>query len=282
MAFTWDGNITGDKLIKCYINGELKPNQSSFSGPITYAQSLLIGSNEGIPDEEHLNVFSGFIKYVRVWNVVRTLDEIKENIFLDCTHENIIFNVPLIRSNIIEVIKETSLENENVEWRKAKMNMVMAYPELEILSSFEEYIDNEKLSDITFHAENIAIFAHKLIIVCRSPYWKSMLVESNMHEISMRDFVIKDFKYSSFKKLIYYMYTGKLQDGGETDMDENFELLTMADMYLMPRLKSLIEWRMIPFINEENFKNFEELTDKLDVPIITSIIRSTDFYNKTN
>jgi len=153
------------------------------------------------------------------------------------------------------------------------MNVKVYAPKKEdnFKEAFGWLLDDRNLCDITFLIDNHTVQAHKIIFACRSPYWKSMLIESQMHETTKKEFVIADFKYTSFTNLIYFMYTDELKNG--TNIDDDFELLAMADMYLMPRLKNLLEHKLISHIDMENLKEFEELTGNIDLPLISSIVK---------
>jgi len=198
--------------------------------------------------------------------------------FKHCEHENIVFNVPLVKGVISDIARDNlSLSSNEVKWKKNKYiigfanNMHMPNEQMNPFKVFGELLDSDTLSDITFFVGNIPIRAHKLIVAYRSPYWKSMLLESHMFETKMNEIVISEVKYENFKKLLCFMYTDEFE---EDNVDNAMEILKMADMYLMPKLKSLIEFSLIQYIDQDNVRDFYELSQNIELPLITTFIQN--------
>jgi len=102
IAFTWDNN-SGHILV--YINGKIQNHDGTFKGPIgNPTQKLMIGTNEinGFP-------FFGFIKYVRIWNIVRTELEINQNMAKTVDEDK----EHLLEQWILKEDKEKKEEKEN-------------------------------------------------------------------------------------------------------------------------------------------------------------------------
>lgn len=71
---------SGSSQLRMYINGELETTVTS-SGSTTDSNAAFdIGSNSG---DQHLEQFDGLVRNVRVWNDVRTQDEIRDNMNID-------------------------------------------------------------------------------------------------------------------------------------------------------------------------------------------------------
>ncbi|MGB3466290.1 MAG: LamG domain-containing protein, partial [Cyclobacteriaceae bacterium] len=75
VAFTYDGS-----LIRFYLNGELSSSGTPDGLFITASNSLYIGTDNTID-----NFFSGNIDEVRLWNTVRTPEEIRDNVYRSIT-----------------------------------------------------------------------------------------------------------------------------------------------------------------------------------------------------
>jgi hypothetical protein len=129
----------------------------------------------------------------------------------------------------------------------------------EDLSSF---INNEELSDIKFKfiiandGKNISsndpsssiLYGHKMILVARSPYFRSMLL-GGMMESKCNAITIHDVSYDIFLEVLHCIYTGKANNLTHNNV---FELLQAAELYCLTDLKDQVTQYLKTSIDEEN------------------------------
>jgi len=111
--------------------------------------------------------------------------------------------------------------------------------ELALLSEhFGALVNNNAQSDVTFMVgvedeEPQPIYAHRLILACRSPVLASMLLGS-LKESQEREIPIGNIRHDIFKLMMQYIYTGAVSVTAETVVP----LLASADQYQLLQLKS--------------------------------------------
>ncbi|MCD4698764.1 MAG: LamG domain-containing protein, partial [Bacteroidales bacterium] len=80
IAGTWDGTT-----LKIYINGELEASMPWSNSPGGSSNNMLIGKYYGNSDQN----FDGFMDEVRIWDVARTEQEIRNNIYKELDNPSI-------------------------------------------------------------------------------------------------------------------------------------------------------------------------------------------------
>lgn len=76
-----------------------------------------------------------------------------------------------------------------------------------MLSVFDELLQNEALVDVTIACEGLSIKAHKVVLSACSPYFQNLFVQNPCkHPIV----ILKDIKYSELKALVDFMYKGEV------------------------------------------------------------------------
>ncbi|KAL3907560.1 MAG: hypothetical protein SGARI_003481 [Bacillariaceae sp.] len=103
-------------------------------------------------------------------------------------------------------------------------------PSSTLVSDFRTMVDDETLSDVTFMVDGTPVYAHKLMLL-RSPYFRALF--------------LGDMKES---KAGTYLYTDQLR----VPLESAMELFEAADLFCIPRLKTMCEKRMLQSINVEN------------------------------
>jgi len=117
-------------------------------------------------------------------------------------------------------------------------------------------------TDITFTVQGQIIKAHKIILCTRSDYFQSMF-HSGMVENESENIVIQDHDPILFKKILEFLYT----DVPPEDIDEvAFDLLPLADKYLLDSLKHHCAKALKKSMHEGNIKEILILAHKYNCP----------------
>jgi len=109
-------------------------------------------------------------------------------------------------------------------------------------------LNNEKYSDVSFEVEGKKIFAHRNILAIRSNYFAN-LFDSGMRESTNNVIKMDDTaSHAAVYTLLQYLYTGKVNVSADTA----FEVMKLAEGYLLERLKFLCEEIVIQAIDIES------------------------------
>ncbi|CAG8700384.1 1784_t:CDS:1, partial [Funneliformis mosseae] len=115
---------------------------------------------------------------------------------------------------------------------------------------YEQYFDDDVFSDIIFtFGGNSTIKASSMYLATKSSHFKRLLKDTRKDTSKI---VIKmdGVSYDSFYRLLYYIYTGKL--------DENLSFEELLDLYNetssreIHDLKQLLSCRIIDFVDDNN------------------------------
>jgi len=121
------------------------------------------------------------------------------------------------------------------------------------LDNIKSLYDNPSYSDISFKLkDDSTLYAHKNILSSRCERFKAMF-KIEMKESTAKELEIKDYEPSIFRKMIEYLYSDDLN---EDSVEMVFQLLVIADEYLLDELKSLCESKLISEIKNNNASVF--------------------------
>jgi len=110
-------------------------------------------------------------------------------------------------------------------------------------SDLRGFLNEQKLSDVTFFVEGKPVYAHKLLCV-RCSYFRAMF-EGQMREAQQKTITINNVSYRVFLALLEYLYTDEVEISLEIAMD----LFVAADQFGVERLKRLCEKKILISIN---------------------------------
>lgn len=119
-------------------------------------------------------------------------------------------------------------------------------PKSTLVSDFRAMVDDQTLSDVTFIVDGTPVYAHKLMLM-RSSYFRALFL-GEMRESKMNTVNIQQVSHLIFLQILEYLYTDQTRIPLETAM----ELFEAADLFCIPRLKTMCEKRMLQSINVEN------------------------------
>jgi hypothetical protein len=119
-------------------------------------------------------------------------------------------------------------------------------PPSTLVSDFRAMVDDETLSDVTFIVDGTPVYAHKLMLM-RSSYFRALFL-GDMKESKMGTVDIQQVSHPIFLQVLEYLYTDQLR----VPLESAMELFEAADLFCIPRLKTMCEKRMLQSINVEN------------------------------
>ena len=136
--------------------------------------------------------------------------------------------------------------NDFIKFDFAVYDLSFEVPPSTIVSDFRSMINNSTLSDVTFVVEGQEIYAHKLMLI-RCSYFQSLFL-GPMMESKLSTIQIEQVRHPIFLAVLEYLYTDHLKIPLGTAM----ELFEAADLFCIPRLKTMCEKRMLQSITVEN------------------------------
>ncbi|KAH3758900.1 Concanavalin A-like lectin/glucanases superfamily [Pelomyxa schiedti] len=224
VAFTWSAT---DETVRFYVNGKCDIHQGKFFSPsLRTDSSMLIGKNS-----DNSNPFLGLIRDVRVWNVCRTAQEIKDSMLYVKSGAPIArylynsFEVPsiVIPFNMKEIVE----------------------PVPSFLASDIASLENDATTeDLSICVEGTTLRAHALILYARVPFLKKLISGSLGNCITL------SVKETPLKCLLHYCYTDKLSTD-QLSMQDLMDIITLARAYTVPGLVLLAERKLIAKLNVE-------------------------------
>jgi len=134
-------------------------------------------------------------------------------------------------------------------------------------TSFLTLLNSGIFSDTTLKLENELIKAHKCILVSRSPKFNAMFT-SNLLEAQTNTVVVDCKNSELFKCMLRWMYCGEIKF--PEDIFEVFDLMLLADEYLINDLKQKCEEDMFAKLNETNIVKMLILAEKH--PLMNNLI----------
>jgi hypothetical protein len=116
-------------------------------------------------------------------------------------------------------------------------------PGSSLVSDLKGFLNEQKLSDVTFVVESKPVYAHKLLCM-RCSYFRAMF-EGHMREAQQKTITINNVSYRVFLVLLEYLYTDEV----EISLDIAMDLFVAADQFGIERLKRLCEKKILVSIN---------------------------------
>ncbi len=107
-------------------------------------------------------------------------------------------------------------------------------------------INNPELSDVQFEIEGEVVYAHRMMLVSRSPYFRSMLL-GNMAESKKGKIEIPNISHAVFLAIMTFVYTGQI----EFNHENAFELLEASEIFCLASLKDQLCQYLKNSITEE-------------------------------
>mmetsp|Transcript_35701 Transcript_35701/g.83574 ORF Transcript_35701/g.83574 Transcript_35701/m.83574 type:complete len:506 (+) Transcript_35701:364-1881(+) len=153
-------------------------------------------------------------------------------------------------------------------------------PSSSLVSDLRCFLNEQKLSDVTFIVEGKPVYAHKLLCM-RCSYFRAMF-EGQMREAQQKTITIPNISHRVFLTLLEYLYTDEV----EISLDMAMDLFVAADQFGVERLKRLCEKKILVSINIDNAATILQaanmhIADGLRQSCMDFILRNFDAVSKT-
>jgi len=112
-----------------------------------------------------------------------------------------------------------------------------------LVLDLRSFLNEQKLSDVTFIVEGKPVYAHKLLCT-RCSYFRAMF-EGQMREAQQKMITINSVSHRVFLALLEYLYTDEV----DISLDIAMDLFVAADQFGVERLKRLCEKKILTSIN---------------------------------
>ncbi|CAG8734247.1 9439_t:CDS:1, partial [Racocetra fulgida] len=157
----------------------------------------------------------------------------------------------LIRMDKVDIVIRVHFFDENYTATNHDLEILNVDILLKFGPKLEEYFDNERFSDIVFKFDcGSQLYVSRLVLASRSIYFKTMFNGEWMESKSLT-IHIKDVEYKIFRNIIYFLYTGILEDG--LTFDTLVNIYAEADMREIEELAKIVILRIVEMINKDNW-----------------------------
>ncbi|CAG8808358.1 4845_t:CDS:1, partial [Racocetra fulgida] len=114
-----------------------------------------------------------------------------------------------------------------------------------------QHLDDGKFSDVEFTFDcGSNIKAHRVILATRSTYFEKLLGDK-WKEGQMKTIPIKHMEYTTFRSILYYLYTGKLEEGLQFNVLK--DVYSKADMLNLEKFGEMAADRIADMVNGDNW-----------------------------
>jgi len=120
-------------------------------------------------------------------------------------------------------------------------------PSSSLVGDLRGFLNEPKMSDVTFIVEGKPVYAHKLLCM-RCSYFAAMF-GGEMREAQQNTITIPNLSHRAFLALLEYLYTDEVEI---SNMDIAMDLFVAADQFGVERLKRLCERKILQSINVES------------------------------
>jgi N-acetylneuraminic acid mutarotase len=145
--------------------------------------------------------------------------------------------------------------NDFIRFDFAVYDLSFEVPPSTIISDFQAMINDSTFSDVTFIVEDQPVYAHKLMLM-RCSYFQALFL-GDMRESRLSTIRIEQVSHSIFLAILEYLYTDQLR----IPFHHSMEVFEAADLFMIPRLKTMCEKRMLQSITVENAANIFHASD---------------------
>ena len=126
-----------------------------------------------------------------------------------------------------------------------------------------EYVNNKKVSDVTFIVEGKEYYAHRVALLDSSEIFKSMFDgNGNFREAQGGPINIPNIRWEAFHAMMTCIYTGTVDVTPEMAQ----ELLAASDQYMLDTLKRLCEATIAAQLTAENVSAAYDLAENFNAP----------------
>ncbi|CAG8620249.1 7417_t:CDS:1 [Ambispora gerdemannii] len=118
-------------------------------------------------------------------------------------------------------------------------------------AGFNDFLTDKLLADVEFVFDcGSRLKAHRIILAAQSSYFKALLL-GRWRESKMDSIPIKDTDHNSFRSVLQFFYTGKLEQTSDVDLLTGVYIL--ADKFDLKELVQMAASQIVKFVNDENW-----------------------------
>lgn len=151
---------------------------------------------------------------------------------------------------------EVSVIADSVNISGQSNSIQFKVPECTLSDDFAKMFDEQHFSDVMLCVNKKEFYAHKAVLMARSPVFKAMF-EHNLEENKQSRVDITDMEPEVLREMLRYIYTGKAPYLDKLDAD----LLAAADKYDIERLKIMCEESLCANLSVETAADVLMLAD---------------------
>ncbi|XP_057800870.1 ARM REPEAT PROTEIN INTERACTING WITH ABF2-like [Salvia miltiorrhiza] len=179
-----------------------------------------------------------------------------KNIFIE--KNGLMLLVELLESTDSKHKKDSSMALWSLANKANSLSPVETAPPSPIVQVYlgEQYVNDSRLSDVTFLVEGKQFYAHRICLLASSDAFRAMF-DGGYRERDAKDIEIPNIRWDVFELMMRYIYTGSV----EVNLDIAQDLLRAADQYLLEGLKRLCEYTIAQDISVENVSLMYELSE---------------------
>ncbi|KAG5334861.1 RCBT1 protein, partial [Acromyrmex charruanus] len=141
-----------------------------------------------------------------------------------------IFNVPIKKYVVCEFTNAFDIFNSTTAHSPISMAGEFINEEFHILNDLETVFNDQSTSDLTIMVGKQSIYVHKVILMIRSTYFRSVL--QTIYVENSQSIIVNNYRYVVFKKFLEYLYTGEINISSFENLLGEFELNVSRLKYL--------------------------------------------------
>ena len=135
----------------------------------------------------------------------------------------------------------------------------------EAVKDFGKMFESKEFCDFEILCDGKEFSCHQNILSARSPVFSAML-KNELKESESGKVSIKDVKQETMAEMLYFIYTGLVNETALTETNAVVELLFAADKYQLDALKDICQDKLRSILDAENAIEFLILGEKYQAP----------------
>ncbi|KAH0561618.1 hypothetical protein KQX54_018115 [Cotesia glomerata] len=181
---------------------------------------------------------------------------------------NVIFSMKLeLGSSLSNPTLNLSVQKSNLKINHAFVNVTIESVSIKQsrfclhnhpCNEIERFYNSEELSDVTIIVDQVRIPAHKVILAAHSEVFAKML-QSEMKEAKNNEINIEDLDPEIILEMLHYCYKGTLKTTNNVQIV--LQVLKVADIYQIIKLKDFCEHRLMIEISSDNVLDIIDVAD---------------------
>ena len=156
---------------------------------------------------------------------------------------------------------EDDCQSDKAEAIKKENHDSITKSKEEAIKDFGKMFENKEFCDLEIDCGGKVFSCHQNILSARSPVFSTML-KIEMKESDSGKVSIEDINQETMFEMLYFIYTGLVNDSALTETSDVVELLFAADKYQLDTLKDICQDKLRSILDAENAIEFLILGEK--------------------